>query len=98
MTIGLLSMQRVKNYGSFWQAYCLKKLIEKQQNVVEFIDIIPGEEATRTVFKRSFSFSKYNVFHIIFFKERSTKYLQSFRKICWDVGMNLIIKRIMTEL
>lgn len=58
MTVGLLSMQRVNNYGSFWQAYCLKKIIEKNKCIVDFIDIIPGEELTRTIYSKSFAFSK----------------------------------------
>lgn len=58
MKTGLLSMQRVNNYGSFWQAYCLKKMIENEENQVEFIDIIPGKLETRTSYKREFSFSK----------------------------------------
>ena len=35
-------MQRVVNYGSFWQANLLKKIFESQGHTVEFIDIIPG--------------------------------------------------------
>lgn len=41
--IGILSMQKVINYGSFLQAYGLRKLIKSINNdSVEFIDIIPG--------------------------------------------------------
>ena len=36
--IGILSMQRIKNYGSFLQAYGLKKLIEEQGHEVQFVD------------------------------------------------------------
>lgn len=36
--IGILSMQRIKNYGSFLQAYGLKKLIEEYGHEVEFVD------------------------------------------------------------
>lgn len=36
--IGILSMQRIKNYGSFLQAYGLKKILEKQGHDVEFVD------------------------------------------------------------
>ena len=36
--IGILSMQRIKNYGSFLQAYALKKIIESQGHKVEFVD------------------------------------------------------------
>lgn len=39
MKIDILSMQRIKNYGSVLQAYALKKMIEMQSNTVEFIDI-----------------------------------------------------------
>lgn len=58
MNIGLLSMQRVNNYGSFWQAYCLKNMLAENGNAVEFIDIIPGEVGTRTESKKSFSLKK----------------------------------------
>lgn len=36
--VGILSMQRIANYGSFLQAYGLKKLIEQQNCQVEFVD------------------------------------------------------------
>lgn len=39
MKIGILSMQRIYNYGSWLQAYGLKKLIEENRDVsVEFVD------------------------------------------------------------
>lgn len=38
MKIGILSMQRIVNYGSFLQAYGLKKEIEKLGHKVEFVD------------------------------------------------------------
>ena len=44
MKVGILSMQRVINYGSFWQAYLLKKILEDKGNKIEFIDILPGKE------------------------------------------------------
>ena len=44
MKIGILSMQRIINYGSFWQANLLKKFFESQGHTVEFIDIIPGRK------------------------------------------------------
>lgn len=42
--IGIMSMQRIYNYGSFLQAYGLKKLIEglDEKNEVSFIDYKPG--------------------------------------------------------
>lgn len=36
--IGIMSMQRVINYGSFMQAYALKKTIESLGHEVEFVD------------------------------------------------------------
>lgn len=42
-TVGILSMQRVINYGSFLQAYALKQLLkENGAGEVYFVDIIPG--------------------------------------------------------
>ena len=42
-TVGILSMQRVINYGSFLQAYALKQLLlENGAKDVYFVDIIPG--------------------------------------------------------
>lgn len=44
MKIAILSMQEVKNYGSFLQAYSLKKNIESLGHSCDFINIIPGEQ------------------------------------------------------
>ena len=44
MRIGILSMQEVKNYGSFLQAFSLKSNIESLGHQCEFINIIPGEQ------------------------------------------------------
>ncbi|MGM9534772.1 MAG: hypothetical protein ACI3VR_05945, partial [Intestinibacter sp.] len=38
MKIGIISMQRIKNYGSFLQAFSLKKTLEELGAEVEFID------------------------------------------------------------
>lgn len=38
MKVGIISMQRVVNYGSFLQAYSLKNTIEKLGHEVEFVD------------------------------------------------------------
>ena len=40
---GILSMQRIANYGSFLQAYGLKKLLEELGCDVQFVDYHPGE-------------------------------------------------------
>ena len=36
--VGILSMQRIKNYGSFLQAYALKTLVEDLGHKVQFVD------------------------------------------------------------
>lgn len=38
--VGIMSMQRIINYGSFLQAFALKKIIESLEHEVEFIDYI----------------------------------------------------------
>ena len=38
MKIGIMSMQRIHNYGSFLQAYGLKKTIESLEHDVCFVD------------------------------------------------------------
>lgn len=44
MKIGILSMQEVKNYGSFLQAFSLKSNIEALGHRCEFVNIVPGEQ------------------------------------------------------
>ena len=39
-TIGIMSMQRIKNYGSFLQAYALKQIVESIGYKVLFIDYV----------------------------------------------------------
>ena len=41
--VGILSMQRIINYGSFLQAYGLKCILEEMGCCVEFVDYHPGE-------------------------------------------------------
>lgn len=44
MKVAILSMQEVKNYGSFLQAFSLKKNIESLGHTCDFINIIPGRQ------------------------------------------------------
>lgn len=45
--IGIMSMQRIINYGSFLQAYGLKKMIESiSKSEVEFVDYRFGTDIT----------------------------------------------------
>lgn len=41
MKVGIMSMQRVVNYGSFLQAYGLRAVIEEMGHSVEFVDYLP---------------------------------------------------------
>lgn len=38
MKVGIMSMQRIANYGSFLQAYALKQMIEELGHEVQFVD------------------------------------------------------------
>lgn len=58
MKVAILSMQEVKNYGSFLQAFSLKKHIEQLGHTCEFINIVPGEQLG--VYKQS-KFHKINL-------------------------------------
>lgn len=44
MKVAILSMQEVKNYGSFLQAWSLKHNIEQLGHSCDFINIIPGRQ------------------------------------------------------
>lgn len=80
MQVGLLSMHRVANYGSFWQAYCLKDIIRSLDKCeVEFIDIIPGEVESRTNYKKSFSFSKISRIPYYVFQNNKKKIFQEYQ-------------------
>lgn len=46
MKVGIMSMQRIENYGSFLQAYGLKLTIEAMGHCVEFVDYLPGQPIT----------------------------------------------------
>ena len=43
MKIGIMSMQRITNYGSFLQAYALKNTIKSLGHKVVFVDYKIGE-------------------------------------------------------
>ena len=55
MKIGILSMQRVINHGSFWQAKLLSQFFADAGHRVEFIDIIPG----RRLYEYQLKFPRY---------------------------------------
>ena len=52
MNIGIISMQKVLNYGSFLQAFSLKKILEELGHNVYFIDIKPGRQIIKFEHKK----------------------------------------------
>lgn len=82
MKVGILSMQRIVNHGSFLQSYGLKSLIEANGHEVRFIDIIPGEKLleekkfrSSTPFYHHF-FSK--VKHVIFNRIKARRFYNDY--------------------
>lgn len=72
MKIKILSMQRIKNHGSFLQSYGLKKILESLGAEVGFYDIAIGENNDEIVVTRQ-SEQKYNrrtdkIFHRLFMR------------------------------
>ena len=53
--VGIMSMQRIINYGSFLQAYGLKKVIEGLGYEVEFVDYQVEKTLKKEVKKRECS-------------------------------------------
>ncbi len=85
MKIGILSMQRVINYGSFLQAYALKKTLEALGHQVGFVDIRKGEklfgERKSPAAKRKYTLDKHlfkRIRHVLFYKKRKKRFLQEF--------------------
>ena len=83
MKIGIMSMQRVANYGSFLQAYGLKKVIEEMGNQVVFVDYKPEKpivpysrkEFFREKLKRFYLLEKiYYIYQIRIRKNKSFHY------------------------
>lgn len=84
MKVAILSMQQIKNYGSFLQAFSLKKNIESLGHTCEFINIIPGEQLEgyktscfyniKLLFQRLWGWDFYKRFQTIFvFQNRFRK-------------------------
>lgn len=84
MKIGILSMQHVRNYGSFLQAYALKTTLESLGHQCEFVELEEGEQLPglkrniwylmTMAFKRYFNWSAIKTFHK---KWKFTKIYQS---------------------
>ncbi|MBE6638181.1 MAG: polysaccharide pyruvyl transferase family protein [Ruminococcaceae bacterium] len=73
MRIGIISMHRVRNYGSFLQAYGLKRMLEQQGHGVKFIDIEPSsgdttKKSSASVWKKLRQIDRY-IWHRIQFQK-----------------------------
>lgn len=78
MKIGIMSMHRVKNLGSFMQAYGLKSLVESLGHEVVFIDYIEGEKISNVLnFQKK---KKINKFYDKLKKILSIKKVKCFKK------------------
>lgn len=105
MKVGIISMQRVYNYGSFLQAYSLKKTIESLGHKCEFIDIKPGEKIITTENKKKINYlSKIDRYflkrirHYFFTKRRHINFKFKYSKILglnyetnWDEHYDVVI-------
>lgn len=76
MKIGILSMQRVINYGSFLQAYALKSLVESLGHEAYFVDIKNGEklklvtDSSSLIAQKPWKYIIKRIDHVIFEKKR----------------------------
>lgn len=89
MKIGIMSMQRVCNYGSFMQAYGLKKTIESLGHEVVFVDYRPGKTVTynsnkvsyyKSIIRNSIMNIAENFIGVLFFASEEQKYSLLFSK------------------
>lgn len=91
MKIGILTMQRVKNYGSFFVAYCLKKNLEKLGHEVVFVDYKkekPVEKSIKDTFVFSIMRKVYHIFRGLFgikndMEKKSDDFLKRYDKEFW---------------
>jgi hypothetical protein len=65
MNVAILSMQKITNYGSFLQAFALKKIIEEQGATVFFIDIKQGERLKYPALQQSVRSRKRNYMYLL---------------------------------
>lgn len=82
MKIGIMSMQRIKNYGSFLQAYGLKKIFENLGNSVVFVDyqlqkeLVPRPIIKKTLIKRIYD--NKNIYKFLKRKKYTNKFSKKF--------------------
>lgn len=88
MKIGILSMQKILNYGSFLQALSLKMQLEKRGQEVYFIDIEKGREIAKAppsslsgkgIFTKFDRYFFKRIHHYFFFKEMCRIHVQDYK-------------------
>ncbi len=86
--VGIISMQRIYNYGSFLQAYALKRMIEKSGNKVIFLDY--KVEKPRNISEASFMNKRmkqkirlfiYKILNIFHALNEEQQHILAFRKM-----------------
>lgn len=71
MKIGIMTMQRIRNYGSFLQGYGLQQLLKENEENVFFVDYHPGEivcdtpQTNDVVEKKKFSSIRNLIFRLL---------------------------------
>ncbi len=86
MKVGIISMQKIHNYGSFLQALSLKMQMEARGHDVYFIDILPGKQIatldTAPVMKSTLAkFDKYffkRIENYLLFKKMATIHISDY--------------------
>lgn len=105
MKIGILSMQKILNYGSFLQAYSLKKQFENKGHDVYFIDIKQGKQVVKNNYTKTCVIKKLFQGKVIkriqnhfMFKKMSvihaddyTRFLETDKKLSNDQKFDLVI-------
>ncbi len=80
---GIMTMHRVVNYGSFLQAYSLKKITEKIVDNVEFVDYKFEKELNNAKEKKSIItkiIEHYDVLYYIKYKKHTKRFSNEYKK------------------
>lgn len=77
MKVAILSMQEVKNYGSFLQAFSLKSNIEALGHTCDFINIIPGRQLN------GYKINRFHKIKLLFQRLWGWDFIKRFKTIYW---------------
>ena len=79
MNIGILSMQKILNYGSFLQAFSLKKQLESRGHDVYFVDILPGRQIVKQNVNQSDRYALKRIEHYFFSKIMARNHIADYK-------------------